>query len=257
MAARTDSIHDLLFEHRLAWATAVLGDDAVDLGAADDPRAALAPAAAALWLDGYEPSTLDDLRAAARRGTRLVVAVPARSEAAEQLASAFDHATVIPQLPAFASLIGTVATATVNVDAAGSPDRAAWLLVTANLDAAPSTQLEVAVDGQLAQQLERLDEALAALQEANVRLAREHLGRHDAAAGSIVSRLERRAQLAEQDAEHWKGRFEFEQELAMRHHEWFIDAKERMNQPQYRAADRIVHALRRIPGARLLVRLFR
>lgn len=245
------TIHDLMYEHRLRWAAALLGEDAVDLQAAADPAAALDGSEAAVWLDGYTPEARDALVQAAERGARLVVAVRAGTDHAEALARALPGATVVPQAAAGGSLIGDATTATVDVSEPASRDRASWLLVCANVNPeAAAARLDVAVGTELATQFDRLDQALEALREANVRLAREKLGRHDAAAGAVTGRAER-------EAEHFRERFEFEQELASRHHDWFKAAEARLQQPHHRAADRIVNALRRIPGIRLIVRLLR
>lgn len=245
------TIDDLMYEHRVEWAGALLGDDAVDLAAADDPVAALAEASAAFWLDAYAPAAREALIGGAKRGVRLVVAVPAGTGDGEDLARALPAATVVPQVPAAGSLIGDASAATVEVSEPASRDYATWLLVCANVDVADaSAQLGISVSARLATQLARLDDALEALREANVRLAREKLGRHDAAAGSVIGRSER-------EAAQWQERFEFEQQLAMRHHDWFKAAEGRLDQPQYRAADRILATLRRIPGLRFIAKLLR
>jgi hypothetical protein len=254
MAARDEVLvpamtDELMYEHRADWATMVLGDDAIDLADVADPIAALKDAEAAMWLDGYVPAARDALVSAAGQGVRLVVAVPANVADAEDLARDLPGAVVVPQVPTGGSLIGTAATALVKIDEPASREHAAWLLVTANVDSAEThARIGVAISARLASHFSRLDDALHALQEANVRLARARLGRHDAAAGAAIHRL------AEREAR-WRERFEFEQQLAARHHEWFMEARERLNQPQYRAADRVYHGrLRRLPGLRPLVR---
>ena len=236
---------ELMYEHRAVWATAVLGDAVVDLADADDPVAALHGVSAAMWLDGYVATARDALADAANRGVRLVIAVPAHSADGEDLARAIPGATVVPQVPAGGSLIGVATQATVELDEPASQEHAAWLLVTANVDPTDAlARLGVAVSAGLAAHIARLQDALEAMQEANVRLARERLGHHDAAAGSMVHR-----------AAYWRERFESEQQLAAQHHEWFLQTRERLNQPQYRAADRIYFGrFRRIPGLRPLIR---
>jgi hypothetical protein len=245
------TLGDLMYEHRVQWAAAVLGDAAVDLGAADDPIAALDGAGAAVWLDGYVPAAREDLIRAAERGARLVIAVPAGTSEGEDLVHVLPAATVIPQAVASGSLIGDAETATVQVSEPASRENATWLLVCANVDVGDASALVgPSVGGRVATQLARLGDAVAALQEANVRLARDKLGRHDAAAGSVIGRSER-------EATQWRERFEFEQQLAMRHHDWFKAAEARLDQPQYRAADRLLGIVRRIPGLRLIVKLLR
>lgn len=239
-------IHDLMYEHRARWAAAVLGDGAVDLRAADDPVAALADATAAVWLDGYVPAAREALVTAARRGARLIVAVPAGSDDGDDLPRALPESTVVPQAVASGSLIGSGSDARVDVHEAASPERASWLLVCANVEPeATDVRLDVAVSAELATRLGRLEEALEALREANVRLAREKVGRYDAAAGAITGRAER-------EAAYLKERFEFEQQLAQRHHDWFKAAEARLEQPHHRFADRVYNALRRVPGLKRL-----
>jgi hypothetical protein len=236
---------ELMFAHRAAWAAMVLGDDAVDLTDAEDPVAALEGADAAMWLDGYTPAARDALVDAAERGVRLIIAVPAHTTDATDLIRAIQGATILPQVPAGGSLIGDAGTSTVEIGEPARNEHAAWLLVSANAETAEAhARLGVAVGTALAAHIARLEDALEALQEANVRLARDRLGRHDAAAGSIIHR-----------AAYWRERFEFEQELAQRHHDWYVAAEEKLDQPQYRAADRIYHGrLRMVPGLRALIR---
>lgn len=252
------TIHDLMYEHRVRWAASVLGADATDLRAAEDPSAALAGASAALWLDGYEPAARQALIDAAERGARLIVAVPAGTDDGEELARSLPRATVVPQSVASGSLIGAGSDATVEVREPASPERATWLLVCANVETgAADARLDVAVSSQLATRIGRLEEALEALRDANVRLAREKLGRHDAAAGAVIGRAER-------EAAYLQERFEFEQQLAIQHHEWFQAseararaAEGRLASPLLRLASKVDTVLRRIPGLRSLVKRVR
>jgi hypothetical protein len=252
------TIDELMYEHRVTWAAAVVGEGVLDLEAVDDPSAALDEAPAAVWLDGYSPAARDALVRAAERGAQLVVAVPASTDTGEDLARALPGATVVPQVPAGGSLIGAAQAGEVRLNEPGAREYAVWLLVCANVDVEEaSARLGVAAGAQLAAQLARLSEAVEALREANVRLAREHLGRHDAAAGAVIGRAERHAQHWREQAEQWRARFEFEQELAIRHHEWFEAARNRLEEPHHRAAERVVAFARRIPGLRWLVKRLR
>jgi hypothetical protein len=252
------TVDELMYEHRVAWAAAVVGEGVLDLEAVDDPSTALADAPAAVWLDGYNPAARDALVRAAERGAQLVVAVPAGTDTGEDLARALPGATVVPQVPAGGSLIGAARAGEVRLSEPGAREYAVWLLVCVNVDVdGASAQLGVSAGAQLAAQLARLSEAVEALREANVRLAREHLGRHDAAAGAVVGRAEREAQYWREEAEHWRERFDFEQQLAIRHHDWFVAARDRLQEPHHRAADAVVAFVRRIPGLRWLVRRLR
>jgi hypothetical protein len=167
--------------------------------------------------------------------------VPAGTGDGEDLARAVPGATVVPQAVAGGSLIGDAARATVQVSERAARENASWLLVCANVDPGDaSARVGVTVSARLGTQFARLREALEALRDTNLRLAREKLGRHDAAAGAVIGRAER-------EADYLRGRFEFEQQLAIKHHDWFKAAEARLEQPHYRAADRIFNLLRRIP----------
>jgi hypothetical protein len=233
---------ELLRAHREAWAAAACGDGAADLGEGLD---ALATADAAVWLEGYEPAARPALAKAAARGARLVIAVPASGEARE-LAEAIGGESV-PQALAGGSVIGGATEATVVLDAPATVEYAVWHLVCANvaLDGAEA-RLGIAAGAGLSARVTRLESALAALQEANVRLAREQLGRHDAAAASIIGRLEEQSRSAKE----WEERFLYEQQLAIKHHEWFMDAQKRLQSRRYRAIDKLAGAAGRLPGRR-------
>jgi hypothetical protein len=236
---------ELLREHRAAWAAEAAGAGAIDLFSEPDPVAALAGAEAAVWLEGYTPAARAAVAEAARRGARLVVAVAEAGEA--QALAAAAGGEVVPQALAGGSVIGTATEAKVVLDAPAAPEYAVWHLVCANVDvAATQARLGVAAGAELSARLARLESALDALQEANTRLAREQLGKHDAAAASIIGKLEERARAAKE----WEERFLFEQQLAMTHHEWFMDAQKRLQQRRYVLADRVAGAAGRLRGRR-------
>lgn len=241
---------DLPREHRAAWAAAACGDDAIDLSFESDPVAALRDARAAIWLEGYEPAARGALADAADRGAKLVVVLPAAGGEAAGLATAIGG-TIVPQALLGGSLIGEVAELRVEVDDAPP----IWQLVCANVDVAATARATGAAGTALSAHVARLEQALEALQEANVRLAREQLGRHDAAAGTVVGRLEQRALAAEAEAREWQRRFEFEQQLAMTHHEWYMALHNRLQSRRYLLVDRVHGFVMRIPGVKLLLRL--
>lgn len=91
--------------------------------------------------------------------------------------------------------------------------------------------------------LQALEEAVEDLRRANVRLAREHLGRHDSAAASVVHRLQ--------------SRYEQEREIALENDRLFQEARGRLNTPHHRAADKIALWLKGIPGGSLVSRVMK
>src|SRR5687767_6248914 len=96
----------------------------------------------------------------------------------------------------------------------------------------------------------RLEQALAALQRANTLLAREQLGHHDAAAATIVGRLEQQALAAREETLEWQRRFEYEQALALQHHQWMKALESKLNAPHHRAVEKLYQVVLRIPGMR-------
>lgn len=120
-------------------------------------------------------------------------------------------------------------------------------------------RVRAAVGPEVADEIEarisRLEVAIAALQEANTRLAREHLGRHDAAAATVVGRLEQRTLAAEEQMRNWQQRFEYEQALALQHHQWMKALESKLHAPHHRAAEKLYQLLLRLPGMRLLFKL--
>jgi hypothetical protein len=91
--------------------------------------------------------------------------------------------------------------------------------------------------------VQRLEEAVASLRRANARLMREQLGRHDAAAASLVGQLsDTRRRLA------------VEIEVGRRNDEYFQAARSKLLEPHHRAAERLQEIVRSIPGGRALKR---
>lgn len=258
-AAGSRTVGDVLREHRAEWAEALLGPDAVDLAAVADPAAALAgEPTGAHWLDGYDPAADGALARAAAGGVPLVVALPASTSAA-RLADRLGGA-VVRQAVAAGSVIGEGEATVVAVQPDGAdPDGVA--LVHANVAAdrlaSASGRLSLEAGAVLLGHLARVEEALASLQAANVRLGRERLGRHDAAAGTFVGRIEQRALVAEEQARAWEERFKLEQALAIQHHQWFESAQAKLNAPHHRAVERLYQALLRYSGMRRLIRLLK
>jgi hypothetical protein len=116
----------------------------------------------------------------------------------------------------------------------------------------------VSVDaGELERRVRRLEDANAALLEANLRLARGRLGSSEAAAASTQARLDLlREQLAEairvRDA-----RIEELTEIAARNDALYRQQLAWNDAARYRAADRVVALGHAIPGLRAMMRTVR
>lgn len=104
-----------------------------------------------------------------------------------------------------------------------------------------------------------LERANASLLRANARLARAHLGVHDAAAASMVRRLEemeQRAEAAEAEVEKWQDIAD-NNDWAFKDAELRISALEgRLALPRYAAMDRFRESLLAVPGGAAVIRLF-
>lgn len=106
----------------------------------------------------------------------------------------------------------------------------------------------------LQQEVAGLRATNAELRRANARLARERLGRHDSAAASVLSRLERRLGDAEAEVKRLEARLETEMEVAARNHAMFERARDQLQAPRYVVMDRIRARLLTIPGLQRLTR---
>lgn len=220
---------------------------------ADGSLEAIVPGrSAVIWLGApgaeSEEPLLEVLAAAATAGSPVLIVVTADadadpSQAAARLAAALPGARVLEQR---ATEVAVIAEA----GAAGPPVElpAAGALVTGYLvccvpeDAAPAfaALIEPVATGVREEQLRAQERAVEELRTANVRLAREHLGRYDSAAASIVHRLEER--------------YEREREIAIENDRLYQDARRRLAQPHHVAADKLVGLIKRIPGGAFAVR---
>ena len=276
--AAPDTPEDLVRRHRATWAEAVCGSvPALDLGAEGDPVSALEAALeegadqqAVLWVDAEPSEGLEELlRAAAEAGWRIALTVRADahrfgSREAHALAEALGG-TVLVQRLAGPSLIHApdAPPAKVEADMQESPvadleDASAWL-IAANvpadeLEAATGTIASPAVTLVHSVYLQRLEAANASLRRANTRLAREHLGRHDSAAASVLWKLERALAESTAEVEQLKARLETEMEVARRNDEYFQDARRTLMKRPHRFVSGLERRFGRVP---LLKRLFR
>jgi hypothetical protein len=240
---------DLLARHRGAWIEAAVGGrDVVDLATAEDPAGELAAAsrdAAIVWIDGFEAPVAaelrEDLRSAVRAGAPVIVGLPpdeAGARAAQELCEGLGAATILGQELAAGSLI------------TAEPRDPVLLLVCANVVPEPTAQLDAQAAPLLSDQLARLERANRSLREANVRLAREQLGLHDAAAAAVAARrieLEDRVQ-------------ELEEELARKTNEaahYYRLHIGALQAPRYRAVDKLRDIAFKVPGINLILRLRR
>lgn len=106
-----------------------------------------------------------------------------------------------------------------------------------------------------------LEQANRELLRTNRRLGHEHLGKHDAAAGITIGRLERRAADAEAEVERLEERLELEIEVAKHNDAMFQEARRllgvaenELKRPRYRAADRAARVVEAVPGLKWLLR---
>jgi hypothetical protein len=140
--------------------------------------------------------------------------------------------------------------ATVRRDLVGDPDDAVAWLVAAGLPA--DAALPGAAEGTITfapaawAYLARLERANEELQRANMRLARENLGVHDAAAASVIGRYE--AQVTEErrrnmelSAENRRlaEQLEIEIEVARRNDQYFQAARAKLNERHHRVIEGI------------------
>ncbi len=273
MISPSQPLRDVASSHRERWIAARCGDRAVlRLDGEPDLRAALQQAAdrdeaGALVLDGLPdgrlaPDVADALARAVHRGWAAVIAVHGIGDAvpaspsddpeavATRLAGALPGATVIPQRLAEVSIItaadGPLST-TLDPIEPDPADVEAWLVV-AGLPAPDGAEPVAVALGTVHRAYARwLDAANAALRRANVRMARDRLGTHDAAAATIARRVTA-AQVERDEAR--------EELLKVRNEamQYFQITQHKLNLPHYRVADGLAQRAGRIPGARLVGR---
>jgi hypothetical protein len=274
MISETQAPADVAAAHRERWIAARCVDRAVvRLDGAPDLLGALRAAVdaaepGALVLDGLPDAGLpagaaEALAAAVQRGWGAVIAVHGSGDAlpagptddpeavAARLADALPGATVIPQQLAEVSIIAGDGplTATLERPEPDPADVEAWIVVAGlpaeGEGAAPMALALRTVHRAYARWL---DAANAALREANVRMARERLGTHDAAAATIARKVT--AVQAERDEIH-------EELLVVRNDamQYFQITQRKLNLPHYRVAEGIAQRAGRIPGAHFVGRL--
>jgi hypothetical protein len=247
-----------------AWAEALLGSRRVlaldgPIGA-DALRSTLEAEAwdAVRWLDApAEDLPVDALRGAGRAGLRVLLAVRGLDRRqgaalAERLGGVVAGAQVLVQGSMIAT-IGGEPPAAVELDSGSVHDGAVHrLLFAVNVDEeaasrAADTLAQVVVESAFTTQLARLEAAYWELRRANARLTRENLGRHDAAAASVVGRLS--TELRET-----RRQLEIEIEVARRNDEYFQAARAKLDEPHHRAAERLHQMIGVLPGGRALTR---
>ena len=250
--------------HLEAWAAALAGDRrTLELrGAAElvrngrEPVGGLDGHEALTWLDApSEALPVERLRDAAAAGVRIVLAVSGLApEDAAGLAERLGALVAGEQLHVQGTLIsgpdGAPGFSPEAVGGSAEPPRR--ILLTANvepeeLERAASMRLALALEDVHAAQLERLEAAYWSLRRANARLARENLGRHDAAAASVVGPLTT-------ELEETRRRLAIEIEVARQNDEYFQAARAKLDEPHHRAAERLYQVIARLPGGGSITR---
>ena len=244
--------------HLEAWAAALAGERrtlSLRGGAALD---GVAEHDAITWLDApAETLPVERLRDAAAAGVRLVLAVSGLERgAAAALAERLGALVAGEQLHVQGTLIsgpdgapggGGLPAA---VGSGDEPPRR--ILLTANvepeeLERAASVRLALALEDVHAAQLQRLEAAYWSLRRANARLARENLGRHDAAAASVVGPLTT-------ELEEIRRQLAIEIEVARQNDEYFQAARAKLDEPHHRAAERLYQVIAKLPGGSAITR---
>jgi hypothetical protein len=242
--------------HLEAWAAELAGDRrALSLrGAASldglDGHDALT------WLDAPAKALpVERLRDAAVAGVRLVLAVSGLERGtAAALAERLGALVAGEQLHVQGTVIcgpdGAPGGVPAAVGTGDEPPRR--ILLTANvepeeLERAASVRLALALEDVHAAQLERLEAAYWSLRRANARLARENLGRHDAAAASVVGPLTT-------ELEEIRRQLAIEVEVARQNDEYFQAARAKLDEPHHRAAERLYQVIAKLPGGGAITR---
>jgi hypothetical protein len=208
------------------------------------------------WLGApAEMLPVERLRDAAAAGVRLVLAVSGLERGdAPSLAERLGALVAGEQLHVQGTLISGPDGAPGSSPAAvgGSEEPPRRILLTANvepeeLERAASVRLALALEDVHAAQLERLEAAYWSLRRANARLARENLGRHDAAAASVVGPLTT-------ELEEIRRQLAIEVEVARQNDEYFQAARAKLDEPHHRAAERLYQAIAKLPGGGAITR---
>ena len=242
--------------HLETWAAALAGDRRTLALRGPAALDGVAGHEALTWLDApADALPVDRLRDAAAAGVRVVLAVEGlEREAAAPLAERLGALVAGEQLQVQGTLISGLGGAPAETPAAvgAGEDRPRRILLTANvepeeLERAASVQLALALEDVHGAQLERLEAAYWSLRRANARLARENLGRHDAAAASVVGPLTT-------ELEEIRRQLAIEVEVARQNDEYFQAARAKLDEPHHRAAERLYQVLAKLPGGGALTR---
>lgn len=240
-----DTWAELLARHRRGWLVAAIGGrEMLDLDSEQDPAASIARASAdsaVVSMEDFSERADADLRrelqSAVARGVPVVVGFQGGRQAwqdAELLRDQLGDAVLVVQQLAAGSLIG----------AEGEPSKAAHVLVCANLGAFPgdgtAAELDASAVPLSSGYVAYLERSNRALRDANVRLARERLGLHDAAAATRWTALQE--ELAEYKRQ------------AVTNYERWIGAKNALQAPRYRAVDKVRDVAFSLPGLGFVLR---
>ena len=240
-----DTWAELLARHRRGWLVAAIGGrEMLDLDSEQEPAASIARASAdsaVVSMEDFSERADADLRrelqSAVARGVPVVVGFQGGRQAwreAELLRDQLGDAVLVVQQLAAGSLIG----------AEGEPSKAAHLLVCANLGAFPgdgtAAELDASAVPLSSGYVAYLERSNRALRDANVRLARERLGLHDAAAATRWTALQE--ELAE-----------YKRQAETNYERW-IGAKNALQAPRYRAVDKVRDVAFSLPGLGFVLR---
>jgi hypothetical protein len=239
---------DVLARHRRDWVVAAAGGrEVVDLDSERDPAASIAKAStdtAVLWIESFsshpDGALRTELSSAVARGVPVVAGFGGGDKQwreAQRLRDQLGGAVLVVQQLAAGSLIGAHA----------RPSDAAHVLVCANLEAlsanGAAAELDASAVPLLSGYVGYLEQSNRALREANVRLAREQLGVHDAAAAAVEAR---RTELEEQVAD--------QKRQAKANYDLWVEAKNALEAPRYRMVDAVRDIAFSLPGLGFLLR---
>jgi hypothetical protein len=287
-------ITDIAAQQRETWTAEVIGPrETIWLERDENGLARLREAlgheqlpAAFAWPDGLQHATSFDevvraLHEVVERDAAVVVAVPntrTGGPVGDALALGFGDAqrlareldgTIVEQHLAEAAVIGArpdrpLTGTVVEQEELETDEAVAWLVVAGSAAEVADARLQFAARPVHRAQLAALELANAELLHANTRLARANLGRHDAGAASLIAGMdtERQAVLAElasaqAEIERLEARLALEVEVAARNDRFFQETRAILTRREHRIAAGIVSRLKRIPGARLGVRVLK
>jgi 2-polyprenyl-3-methyl-5-hydroxy-6-metoxy-1,4-benzoquinol methylase len=186
-------------------------------------------------------------------------------EETQAMIARFDAPVVLEQFAAEGSLIvpagGRPEAVAARLVGEGDRDETAWAghwivavgFGVAAVEAA-SARVALALASPQHAYMRDLERANLELRRANARLARKHLGVHDAAAASIVAGLSERMETEKRRAVHFEAEAEKWEQIADSNDWARKQLEQRLAEPRYAAMDRTRDMILRIPGVSLAAR---